>query len=183
MNIQNFIERAHRTATEHGFHDKRESNEHWLLLVITEICEAVEAHRKGEFTGDQHAFMEREHVHPDFNERYEAYMKGSMAEELADVCIRIFDFMGEIGIMEGDVNSVIELGDGYKDIGNDKSFPEQAFSVIETITNCWNIPIVCYVVLRACMMWARKYKIDLEWNIRLKMQYNENRPKMHGKAY
>lgn len=42
-----FIKRAHEMACRHGFHDKELSLEHCLMLVITEISEMVEAHRKG----------------------------------------------------------------------------------------------------------------------------------------
>ena len=106
MNIQENINKAHQIATEHGFHDEKRSNEHWLMLVISEVCELMEAHRKDHWpTSDcgRESFESREYVHPDFNERYDAYVKGTIGEELADICIRIFDFMGETGMTENDM--------------------------------------------------------------------------------
>lgn len=44
-----FIDRAYRNACEHGFHDEKLSVEHFLMLVITEISEAVEADRAGRY--------------------------------------------------------------------------------------------------------------------------------------
>lgn len=39
------IKRAHDSATAHGFQDKPKSAAHWLMLIITEISEMVEADR------------------------------------------------------------------------------------------------------------------------------------------
>lgn len=38
---------AYATACNKGFHDEKHSDEHYLMLVITEIAEAVQADRKG----------------------------------------------------------------------------------------------------------------------------------------
>lgn len=40
-------DRAYKCACDHGFHQLELSNEHFLMLVITELSEAVEADRKG----------------------------------------------------------------------------------------------------------------------------------------
>lgn len=42
-------DRAYKCACDHGFHDTELSNGHLLMLVITELSEAVEADRKGRF--------------------------------------------------------------------------------------------------------------------------------------
>lgn len=47
INLNELRDRAYKTACEHGFHDKRLSNEHHLCLIISELMEAVEADRKG----------------------------------------------------------------------------------------------------------------------------------------
>lgn len=48
INLNELRNIAYKTACEHGFHDKRLSEEHCLCLVISELMEAVEADRKGE---------------------------------------------------------------------------------------------------------------------------------------
>ena len=40
-------DRAYLIAKSHGFHEKEESDETYLMLIITEIAEAVNADRKG----------------------------------------------------------------------------------------------------------------------------------------
>nr|DAV39420.1 MAG TPA: homing endonuclease [Caudoviricetes sp.] len=42
-------DRAYKCACDHGFHNTELSNGHLLMLVITELSEAVEADRKGRF--------------------------------------------------------------------------------------------------------------------------------------
>lgn len=45
MNFNELANKAHSNAVKHGFWEKRLSNEHCLMLVITEIGELVEADR------------------------------------------------------------------------------------------------------------------------------------------
>lgn len=49
MNLNALRDRAYKTACEHGFHDAELGNEHYLMLVVTELSEAVEADRKGRY--------------------------------------------------------------------------------------------------------------------------------------
>ena len=53
-------DRAYRCACEHGFHDKEYSDAHFLMLVITEISEAVDADRKGLFSFTKHFTTEKD---------------------------------------------------------------------------------------------------------------------------
>lgn len=47
MNYNELSKAAHKDAVNHGFWSKRESNEHYMMLVVAEIGEMVEAHRNG----------------------------------------------------------------------------------------------------------------------------------------
>lgn len=47
MNFNKLAKESHANAVKHGFWEKRESNEHYLMLVVSEIGEMVEAHRAG----------------------------------------------------------------------------------------------------------------------------------------
>lgn len=49
VNFNALRDRAYKCACDHGFHDSELSNGHLLMLVITELSEAVEADRKGRF--------------------------------------------------------------------------------------------------------------------------------------
>lgn len=47
--LRELIDCAYSCACNHGFHDKGLSSRHCLMLILTEISEAVEADRKGRF--------------------------------------------------------------------------------------------------------------------------------------
>ena len=46
INWNELRDRAYQNAVNHGFHEKPLEIEHYLMLVITELSEAVNADRK-----------------------------------------------------------------------------------------------------------------------------------------
>ena len=49
MNFDELAQEALATAKAHGWHDTEQPDEHWLMLIITEIAEAVQADRKNQY--------------------------------------------------------------------------------------------------------------------------------------
>ena len=96
MNYNTLSEKSHLNAVEHGFWDVKESHEHYLMLVITEVGELVEAHRKANFT-DRDAF-DKYHGRIPADENFERFVKDSVQDEFADIAIRLFDLAGALGI-------------------------------------------------------------------------------------
>ena len=47
INLESLSERAYNIACSHGFHDVELSDEHFLMLAISDLSEAIEADRKG----------------------------------------------------------------------------------------------------------------------------------------
>ena len=47
MNFNKLAKESHANAVKHGFWEKRESNEHCLMLVVSDIGEMVEAIEPG----------------------------------------------------------------------------------------------------------------------------------------
>jgi NTP pyrophosphatase (non-canonical NTP hydrolase) len=70
--INNLCKEAYMTAKSKGWHDEEKETGTLLALIHAEVSEALEADRKGD--------------------------SENFAEELADVCIRIFDLCGSRGI-------------------------------------------------------------------------------------
>ena len=71
------LQRAvHQTAVEHGWWDQARPIGEVLMLVVTELAEAMEAYRSGDTGSDKI---------PGFSK---------VEEELADAIIRILDFAG-----------------------------------------------------------------------------------------
>lgn len=113
-------DKAYQCAVAHGWHDKDLSDVHYLCLVISELMEAVEADRKGKRAQvekfkewqDNSIPLSEETRQRRFKEYFEAYIKGSVEEELADACIRLFDLSGLNDINLGEI-SMDELKDSY----------------------------------------------------------------------
>ena len=172
--IKMYSIRAHEIATAHGFHDEKKSDAHWLCLVVSEVMEAVEADRK-DYRADMIGFIQNTYLHPDFAERYEAYIKGSVEEELADAVIRIFDLIGE-------KYPDMRLGDGFwpkPEPG--KLFTEKAHDLIYGILGPDRIQLIDSI--NYIDEWAKQIGFDIEWHIKRKMEFNAQRQRLHGKKY
>ena len=72
LTLQQWCDACHSIAKEKGFWDEKRNTGEALMLIVTELAEAMEAHRKQD--------------HENFR------------EELADTFIRLFDMCGGMGI-------------------------------------------------------------------------------------
>ena len=114
-------DRAYKCACDHGFHDTELSNGHLLMLVITELSEAVEADRKGKYfkgiSTFEHEFN-RYYALVDENKRFECafekYVKDTVSDEMADAVIRLLDLAGSIDISLDDIYDLTNEPE-YKD--------------------------------------------------------------------
>jgi NTP pyrophosphatase (non-canonical NTP hydrolase) len=79
MSIANLQQAVHRTAVEHGWWERERTIGEALMLVVTEVAEAMEAYRDGDPP----------------SEKLDGY--GRIEEELADAIIRILDLAGGMG--------------------------------------------------------------------------------------
>ena len=177
MEINNELrDRAYQCACRHGFHDVEYSNEHWLMLIITEISEAVNADRKGR-RANINAFK-RLYSGSDSKFGYEKCIKGSTEEELADVVIRCLDYAG---LNKINIEGRIILS--YT-VNKKKSFTENMYAIVKDIVNYkYSKEELVNYAFRQVIRVAEFYNIDLFWHIEQKMKYNELRPMFNGKKY
>lgn len=189
--IDEFIGRAYETAKKHGFHDERTSIEHQLMLVISEIAEAVEADRKGRRC-DLGMFSDAMRT-KDFKYSFETYVKDTVPDEMADVCIRIFDMCGCFDVKPyRSMEEILTLRDDWRQDFGKMRFSEQAYALVQLLTS-WPPTDVNQVddelshVFGAALFfihyWSLEMGIDLARHIELKMKYNESRGYKHGKKY
>ena len=186
MELNSLRDRAYKTACEHGFHEEELSNRHFLMLVITELSEAVEADRKGR-RGDieSYKFISKEHIKS--NSKYlkkllfNRYVKDSVGDELADAAIRLLDLAG---LRDVEVQRIETMEAAYVSLFKSMPFTECIYDIVMNITKCERTIRPCVnLSLAIIFALAESRGIDLLWHINEKMKYNELRPNKHGKLY
>lgn len=177
------IEATHKNAIEHGWHSPSPSIRTCLMLVITEAAEAVEAYRK-DGRANKQAYLDivarpKEKPVRDFSEvEFCKNIKNTIEDELADICIRIFDIQGACGIgvsiPEGVIDDAIQFNKNL-------SFPEMIFELIEYLyLKDFPLQGKLSAMLVSVIAISELMEIDLPFFIETKMRYNKNRPYRHG---
>lgn len=177
MNLNKLRDKAYQCAVLHGWHEEKKSNRHWLCLVISELMEAVEADRKGRHANvNMYHEICRSYI-PSIPKKngfifaYEETIKGTVEEELADACIRLFDYAGVTGYDLDDFDYNESDTDNYSEM----TFTESMYNITNYIME-WDITVVLDEIFAFC----RDRNIDIFWHIEQKMKYNELRPYKHG---
>ena len=176
-------DRAYKIAKAHGFHEKEQSDETYLMLIITEIAEAVNAHRKGHLADIEtfEDWIACDHISAHSNRYITAFdktVKDSVEDELADVAIRLLDFAGAKKIYLDDIFSY--------DIQYGRAFSENCYSFVKNLVDDMRHENLCTTICRALRdieNIASCCHVDLFKFIDLKMKYNELRPYKNGKQY
>lgn len=189
MNLNELRDEAYSVAKANGWHEQEHSDEHWLMLIITEIAEAVQADRNGkhadvakfkEWQGNSLPLSEETRARR-FKEDFEAYIKDTVEDELSDVVIRCLDLAG---LRKFDLSEVMPLMEQYESLNEGVGFIDvcYAMSGIATCSEPTDEEVIgiIAVLLRYCKLTG----LNLEWFIEQKMNYNRLRPYKHGgKAY
>lgn len=90
--INELAQKVHQNAKDKGFYEKEKNIGEMLSLIHAEVSEALEADRKDNYaTGQQLAFPTANYDDAHFKRHYEAWIKGSFEEEMADIVIRVLD--------------------------------------------------------------------------------------------
>lgn len=92
---------------EKGFWDNDRNVGELLMLVNTELSEAMQGHQKGKFTNPR----DLNHIKglktlDDFKSQFKAVIKDTFEDEIADAIIRLLDMCGGLRI---DIQKHIEL--------------------------------------------------------------------------
>jgi NTP pyrophosphatase (non-canonical NTP hydrolase) len=155
-----------------------------MMLVVSEIGEMVEADRKNRRTKLSGYELDNTLCFNDFVPTFEHFVKDNLEDETADVCIRLFDFLG----MKG-VEPEVFVGDEWESYFGSMSICEQCYELVQGITIICNdsapneISEIAGAMIRFCFNFAEHHGFDLEQHIVWKMKYNNLRAKLHGKSY
>lgn len=108
MNIKEIQREIHQVNVEKGFWEDRKNVGEVLMLIVSELGEALDAHRSGK-SANVDAFNARSIDRTDtedFQSDFQQCIKDTFEDEIADTVIRIFDMCEGFGI---DLERHIEL--------------------------------------------------------------------------
>lgn len=115
MELFELSSESHRIAKEHGFWDEKRNIGELLMLIVSELGEALEADRK-----NHHAYTGWIDQYPDdtkdsqfFKINFETSVKNSFEDEIADTYIRLGDLCGGLEI---DIEKHIKLKMKYNEM-------------------------------------------------------------------
>lgn len=187
MNLNDLSKEAFSIAKANGWHDEEHSDEHFLMLIITEIVEAVQADRK-----DKHADVSRfkecqtyynSFLPPEeirtirFREDFEEYIKNSVEDEFADIVIRCLDLAGLRGI---DLSPVQDVKESLLSL-KDKQFISFCYRLCEMSTyGRYSTEEKLTTIITSVLRYCELTGIDIGWFITQKMKYNRLRGYHHG---
>lgn len=187
MNLNKLRDEAYAIAKANGWHNEEHSDSHCLMLIITEIAEAVNADRNNNHA-DIASFKEIMSDIPSgatlaehndwFKKTFENHVKNTVEDELADVTIRCLDLCGVKGLDA--YTFKVEFPTGM-DV-----FTERMYFICRLLTDrilASDNAALGFVLSQAMsyiMEHCYRKGIDLEFFIETKMKYNRLRGYRHG---
>lgn len=186
---------AFENAYKHGFYTESTEIETELMLIITEMAEAVQADRHNRH-GSIEDYESEIQMGRDIPTAYKNDLEGTVESEFADIAIRILSLLGwmnskspikincnsvlsdeyEIGRIQYTIHRSNIAADLYRLNGKFSSF-------VDNESSYWFVSKTLQNILMRTFAIAHNHNIDLMEHIKLKMQYNESRPYLHGCKY
>ena len=197
--LASLAEDAFKIADKHGFYNENTEIETELMLIITEMSEAVQADRRNRH-GSIEDYESEIQMGRDIPTAYKNSLEGTVESEFADIAIRILSLLGwmnsknpiklksdsiladeyGIGKIQYKVQNIINKGSIAKDLFRLNG----RFSWFVDNESCsWFVSDTLQCILMRVFAIAHNNNIDLMEHIKLKMKYNESRPYLHGCKY
>lgn len=177
MDLQKLSQEAFETAKAHGWHDMERPDETHLMLIMTEIAEAVQADRK-----DKHAYKDKflASLKPDddgdmFSMLFGQYIKNSVEDELADIIIRCLDFAALRGVS---LDGVTDETQHFH--VRDYSLDVLCYALCCHVTAITPLRSKIAGVIAYTLAWCSYNGIDIGFFVEQKMRYNKLREFRHG---
>lgn len=193
MGINEMKERAYDIACKHGWYEQKRSNIHELMLVVSELGEAVNADRNGKYANRERFENVLKEFHVPFSYAFNQCIKDTVEDELADAAIRILSLAGldsayleEEPFSEEGLEELVKAVEKVlpKSVNLEKiTFPEELYVAFSGIMRVLQEEVSMGYVLVEIFVIAYRRGIDLKWHIEQKMKYNEERPYKHNKRY
>jgi NTP pyrophosphatase (non-canonical NTP hydrolase) len=179
--LKKWAKQIYEIACAHGWHEESKPDGLWMALVLSEVAEAIEADRKDRRVTEKQleSFIaittsDENYKATDliFKASFENFIKGTLEEELADVVIRLLDYIN----MRWENNYDWDYSPSDFDIPD--SFPVAAWKLVKNILERGSMNVrdsIQYV-----LEWSEKLGINISQFIEWKMKYNSLRSYKHG---
>jgi hypothetical protein len=186
MNLKEVIEKVGENAEKKGFHKpvtKSEDEDRTLkkLLIISEIGEMIEAERTNNYAKEIHlqeydiALNTAKDI-KEANSIFEKYIKDTYEDEMADIIIRMMDYVYQYETYEY-IN--FYAMDQFPKVINSEKYNYLLKTIIPGIVRGTSISKFIYAMFE----YAKYESVNIEFFINAKMLFNESREKLHGKKY
>ena len=191
--LKQLMTKAYENAKEKGFLMPDININKELMLIITEMGEAIQASRH-----DRHGSIEdcNKWLGVSEEQAYKESLEGTVESEFADIAIRIMSLLGWYNshniiclMNDTELRKTEEYHKVEFEHGN-YSIPDAMYLIITRMTyfpfSCspaWMNTLRLQEILVMVFALAHIEGIDLVEHIKLKMQYNESRPYLHGCLY
>lgn len=190
--LASLAEDAFKNAEKHGFYTESTEIETELMLIITEMAEAVQADRHNRH-GSIEDYESEIQMGRDIPTAYKNTLEGTVESEFADVGIRILSLLGWMDTKrptkfqnDSYLKEEYEIAKIKYKCGIAKDFYHIICVLCTQIGNnsqYWYISKIIQQTLMQVFALAENNNIDLMEHIKLKMKYNESRPYLHGCKY
>jgi NTP pyrophosphatase (non-canonical NTP hydrolase) len=188
----------HEINIEKGFWKKGQTdydNTRIKLLVVSELFECFEAHRKGKTVDDYELhgvnelfvnyinFPNEFATKANFVRNFELHVKDTIEDEIADTMIRLLDYAAFLKVDFENLKTQKIIANRYFSgdfIIDIDSLIDSSSHLLKCVGNDDTNILICYQNIVA---FSAAHLINLPMNLKLKIAYNRTRDKMHGKKY
>lgn len=186
--LNRYAKDCHERAVAKGFWDVPHSVGHYLMLVVSELSEAVEADRIGKWAKLDHDTIDtlQRIEGAIYAQEFLRLVKDRVEDEIADAVIRLLDLLGWM-IESG--TPLVGLDNVRGEFGNTAP-PKDLTDALLRVVCSSVLPLSFCSTLEAVLDPIKSLEqlcdylgIDLMAHIELKLKYNETRPAKHGKKY
>jgi len=174
--LKQLAKQIHNNALGKGFYDRSDEKlfeVHQVFEIVKEIAEFHEAYKKGRSTPLDIYLQDYAEEIGKEKDVFEALVKDTYQDELADIVIRSLDYLEHKGDSQyiHDFNiSDLQITDySISAICSDLSRSALDFDIGDLIIGVKHL--------------SDLLNVDLIWHIKAKMAYNATREKLHGKKF
>ncbi|CAB4185343.1 hypothetical protein UFOVP1492_79 [uncultured Caudovirales phage] len=154
-----------------------------VCLILTEVAEAVEAHRKKRFCIAPLIYVLNIQNDEEFKEAFSTLYKDTFQDEWADTFVRLFDLAGGYDVQVQSPQTNIHAYPSH----SRAHFHKAVLAITKKLTtladqrlNTVGLSTALNICISMCYDMARLWEFDLEAHVQAKLRYNSLRPAMHG---